>query len=250
MSNDWDFYMLRVDDKPASIMVDLGIAKSAPIKTHPVMGYLRTYLKHSHPKHRLSTDEEFQKLCDIGDTVDAVVEDSNGQHIYVGRNTNDGTRDFFFYTDSLTQLEAALSVVIQKFSDYEFETGGRDDENWGVYQDFLHPKPLDYQRIQSRRVCETLQNEGDDLTQSREIDHRVYFKKKADLKTYSKFVSELNFKITGTGRRKPLVGEHYVDFKRSDIPSQIDDVVDELYLKSVELNGDYDGWGCTVVKTL
>jgi hypothetical protein len=45
MSDDWDFYPLLVDDQAASIFVDLGIAKIAPIRTHPTMSYLRVIMQ-------------------------------------------------------------------------------------------------------------------------------------------------------------------------------------------------------------
>ena len=38
MSDDWDFYSLRVDGEPASIFVDLGISEDAPIRSHTTMG--------------------------------------------------------------------------------------------------------------------------------------------------------------------------------------------------------------------
>jgi len=247
MSDDWDFYMLLVEDKPASIMVDLGIRSSVPVKTHPQMGYLRTYMNHPNPENGLSTDQEFETLCKIGDAIEAVIKKSDGRHIYVGRNTCAGTRDFFFYSDNLEALHKDLTEVTEKFSNYEFENGGREDAYWGVYTDFLFPRPLDFQRIQNRRVCENLEKHGDDLPQAREIDHWVYFQSKSKLRTFLQFLKELKFEAKKTGREKPLIGKHFVNFSRVDIPAEINQVVDELYLKSEELQGDYDGWGCTVV---
>jgi len=45
MSENWDFYGLQVDGQPASIFVDLGIVQSAPIPSHPAMGYLRLIMR-------------------------------------------------------------------------------------------------------------------------------------------------------------------------------------------------------------
>lgn len=247
MSNDWDFYMLLEENKPASIMVDLGIRDTAPIKTHPQMGYLRTYMNHPNPENGLSTDQEFDTLCEIGDAVDAAIKKSAGRHIYVGRNTCSGTRDFFFYTNDLEALHEDLTAVIKEFSNYEFEKGGREDAAWDVYTDFLFPGPLDFQRIHNRRVCENLKKHGDNLEIAREIDHWVYFQSKSNFKKFLEFLKEKGFEVKQTGREKPLIGKHFVNFHRVDIPSLVDNVVVELYLKSEELGGEYDGWGCTVV---
>lgn len=35
MSEEWDFYFCQVDDKPASIFVDLGIREQVPIAALP-----------------------------------------------------------------------------------------------------------------------------------------------------------------------------------------------------------------------
>jgi len=246
MSDDWDFYMLRVDDKPASIMVDLGIRSDVPYKTHPFMGYLRTRMNNPRPDG-LSSQEEFETLSKLEDAVEAVFTDRDTEHVYVGRNTSDGNRDFYFYTQNLDKLHSKMTHILEEFSNYEFEQGGRADENWEVYLGFLFPSPVDFQRIHNRRVCYNLEKHGDSLQQAREIDHRVYFKKKSNLKLFSEFLSQQKFEITGTGRTKPLVGDHFIDFKRIDYPNNIDEIVDEIFLKSVELDGDYDGWGCPVV---
>ena len=248
MSDDWDFYSLLVDSEPASIMVDLGIRHSVPIRTHGYMGYLRTHMNNPRPDG-LSSQEEFNQLCEIGDAIDAVIDGSKGNHFYVGRNTSSGNRDFYFYTQNQKHLEESLSEVINAFPSYEFEQSGKEDTKWDVYTDFLYPKPMDRQRIMNRRVCDHLEKKGDVLTIPREIDHRVYFSKKQVLKSYQDFLEKLNFTITGTGRTKPLVGEYYIDFKRVDVPAEIDETVYEIFTKSTELNGTYDGWGCTVQKS-
>jgi len=246
MSDDWDFYMLRVDDKPASIMVDLGIKNIAPISTHPNALYLRLFMNNPQ-ENGLSSQAEFDRLCEVEDAIKDQLQSESLQHLYVGRNTNDGKRDFFFYTGQKDDLRQNLSKVTHKFEEYNFEMGGREDIEWDTYNNFLYPNPRQIQNIMNRRVCYQLEQEGDDLSKPREIDHRVYFKKKSNLQKYAQFIKNLNHKITHIGRERPFVGRHLIDFKRIDVPADVDAVVDDLFLKSVELDGVYDGWGCTVV---
>jgi hypothetical protein len=110
--------------------------------------------------------------------------------------------------------------------------GGRKDEAWSTYLDFLYPRPTDHQRMMDRRVCEQLEAKGDDLDAEREIDHRVYFTEKSNLKRYQNYLNS----------------EGFLDFKHWGAPRQVSDVVYDLYTKAVELGGDYDGWGCSVTK--
>src|SRR4051794_36990810 len=94
MSDDWDFFALRVDDQPASIFVDLGLRQEAPIRSHPTMGYLRVLMHR--PRNGLSSKDEFDDLIALEDRMTAkIIQD--GTAIFVGRNTSSGNRDFYFY---------------------------------------------------------------------------------------------------------------------------------------------------------
>jgi hypothetical protein len=61
MSNDWDFYSCRVDDKPASIFVDLGIRRDVPLSGRPYMAFVRLFMRAPRPDG-LSSQEEFEDL--------------------------------------------------------------------------------------------------------------------------------------------------------------------------------------------
>ena len=243
MSDHWNFYIAKVDHKVASIMVDLGIKSQTPIITHPHMGYLRLYLQHSN-ENGLSSDVEFNKLCEIGDKIEANITPQN--HLYVGRNTSNGTRDFFFYTHDYDKLHASIVQVMNSFADYEYEIGGREDGKWLTYKEFLYPDPIAYQTMMNRDVCEALKKNGDNLEVERLIDHRAYFKKKSQRLNFEKFLSAQGFLIKNIGRIKPIIGDYFIDFERADIQIEIDNVIMPLFEKIEELQGTYDGWGCTV----
>ena len=72
MSDDWDFYFLRVDDQPASIFVDLGIRKKAPLGSHPTMGYLEAPMRRPR-QDGLSSQDEFDDLVALEHRVTAKI---------------------------------------------------------------------------------------------------------------------------------------------------------------------------------
>jgi len=82
MSDKWDFYPLLVDDQPASIFVDLGIAAEAPIATHAHMAYVSVEMRHPRDDG-LSSQEEFEDLCRLEDAI--IPKICAGNAIYVGR---------------------------------------------------------------------------------------------------------------------------------------------------------------------
>ncbi|HOY77072.1 MAG TPA: DUF695 domain-containing protein [Hyphomonadaceae bacterium] len=244
MSDDWDFYLLRVDDQPASIFVDLGIAGDAPIHTHPQLGYLRLVMRQPRPDG-LSSQDEYEALMAIEDQViPQIVEAASA--IFVGRNTTAGNRDFLFYVADVPAFETAATSAMKLFPAYTFEVGSREDADWAVYRDFLYPAPDDMQRIQNRRVVINLEQNGDNPTQPREIDHWVDAPDRTKQQAIITHILSEGFALINAATTPDEQGYYSINFKRADIPANIDDVTLPLIHRITDLGGDYDGWGCTI----
>lgn len=244
MSDDWDFYALRVDDQPASIFVDLGIRKEAPIKSHFTMAYLRVFMLK--PKENgLSSQEEFDDLIALEDQVTAAITQDSSV-IYVGRNTSSGNRDFFFYTYDSKRFEKAAQAAMRGFPAYKYETGAREDRSWRTYFEFLHPSKRDMQRIVNRRVCEQLAKHGDDPNNQRKIDHLALLPSAEAQAAFEHHVALEGFAIDCAPEEGDEYGQFSVEFSRSDRPAEIDEIVIPLLEKVIDLGGSYDGWGCHV----
>lgn len=94
VTNNRDFYSLRVDGEPASIFVDLGIQASAPLSSHPHMAYVRLFMNNPR-SDGLSSREEYDALINVESSIERTL--CSDQVGYVGRNTPGGCRDFFFH---------------------------------------------------------------------------------------------------------------------------------------------------------
>lgn len=243
MSDHWDFYPLLVDGEPASIYLDLGIAQSAPIKGSADMAYIRVTMREPRPDG-LSSQAEFDDLIQVEDSLSEHFAESHDT-IYVGRNTSSGNRDFYFYTSNPAAFKALACDAMSNHPSYHYEVGGRPDPEWDVYFGFLYPSPDDLQRISNRRVIESLESHGDNLTEPRLIDHRAYLPSAAAAAELRAYVSGQGFTVD-----EPMIdgGQVVLDFKRSDQPDKIDDVVVPVARRVQQLGGEYDGWGCEVVQ--
>ncbi|MBR1121982.1 DUF695 domain-containing protein [Bradyrhizobium lablabi] len=244
MSDYWDFYLQRVDDRPASIFVDLGIKKEAPLGTHPTMGYLRVLMRRPR-EDGLSSQEEFDELIALEDRVTEKIA-GVGTAIFVGRNTSDGNRDFYFYVTDPAKFEQAAQAAMRDFPAYRYETGTREDRDWRVYFDFLHPSKIDLQRILNRRVCERLQEQGDNPNNRRKIAHVALLPSAEAQAALGGYVRANGFAVESAPREADAKGRFSVEFSRNDQPARIDEIVEPLFQKAVELGGVYDGWGCHV----
>lgn len=243
MSDNWDFYALLVDSEPASILLDLGLAQNAPIESQPYMAYVRVQMRSPRPDG-LSSNEEFGDLVAVGDSLEEAFADNPGT-TYAGRNTSSGKRDFYFYTSD----PAAFSVSVQKamagHSDYRFEVGDQPDRNWDIYFNFLYPSPDDLQRILNRRVVDNLAAHGDNPSEPRPVDHFAYL---PDAAVATQLIDHLQKQGFSVDEPRIDGGTVAVSFKRTDRPEDIDDVVIPIARRIKELGGEYDGWGCEVVK--
>ncbi len=245
MTDNWDFYALRVDGEPASIFVDLGIQAHAPLSTHPQMAYVRLHMNQPRPDG-LSSKEEFDALIEIEKAIEAILcDDEVG---YVGRSTSGGCRDFYFYAVFATDWQRRVDITLAPFKDYTYETGSREDATWSTYFNFLLPGELDRQRIENRRVCEALERHGDKLTAEREIDHWCYFQSKEPADAFIAEVLALGFLV----RSRPVSDQGTLRFGaqiwRLDVPSygNIDDVTLPLFQAALRHGGQYDGWECPI----
>lgn len=242
MAEDWNFYLCRVDDKPASIFLDLALIDEAPIAAFGQLGYAHVFMRRPRPDG-LSSNEEFETLSAIDNALEHRLKPLTG--CYVGRLTTDGFRTFYFYAADASPFEAAFAAVMGRFTGYEFETGQRDDPSWSIYRDFLYPGPADRQRIANRNVVDVLLDRGDKPQIPRPIDHWSYF---PDASRAAAFAEWLRARGFGIGACEPVERKsHLVRFMRVDQPAEIDDVVLPLHAKAEELGGEYDGWECQVI---
>lgn len=137
MSDHWDFYFCRVDGAPASIFLDLGIARDAPVRDLSFVAHVRVRMRAPRPDG-LSSQEEFDELARLDDHV-ATTLDRGGSTMYVGRCTSGGYRDLYFYVATGAGFESRVASAMVEFGSYEYSTGFRPDSEWRTYFEFLYP---------------------------------------------------------------------------------------------------------------
>jgi Family of unknown function (DUF695)/Regulator of ribonuclease activity B len=247
MSDNWDSYFCRVDDKPGSIFLDLDIAGDAPLVGYAHVAYVRLRMRNPRPDG-LSSQDEFEILKQIEDRLNASLT-AAGAAAYVGRTTSDGSRDYYFYLRVAGAWDARVALAMKPFPDYRYETATRADPQWETYFEFLYPSPEDMQRIQNRRVCESLRENGDTLTEEREIDQTAYFPNDAARAKFIARALDLGFKVRRERAPEEAGAGYGVQVYSVDLPSfeNIDQITLPLHRVANEVGGSYDGWESEVV---
>ena len=248
-SEEWDFYLSNVNEKLASLYVDLGLHKIAPMKDKPNVVWVS--IKMNNPREDgLSSNEESNELYKIEDALVDKLK-NKFKSIYVGRVTTTGDRDLYFYFGDTTLYDKVISDVMITFPKYHFDFGSKEDKTWSGYLDFLYPNPRQFQSIQNRRVIDQLEKGGDKLTKAREVDHWIFFKTEKDRETFLSKIKTEGFSIVDKDFDKKL-GElpfrlHIKRVDKVDLDS-VDIYVIHLWELATECNGDYDGWETSVEK--
>jgi uncharacterized protein DUF695 len=94
MSDRWDFYLSRVNDALASLMVDLGIHREAPQADRPRLFWVFLYMR-TPREDGLSDAAEADSLAEIEESVVSAMTEKIGACL-VGRITTSGRREFYF----------------------------------------------------------------------------------------------------------------------------------------------------------
>jgi len=243
MTDDWDFYALRVDGEPASIFVDLGIQSGAPLRSHPHLAYVRLHMRQPRADG-LSSEEEFEALLSIERSLEANLCVDGA--CYVGRNTSNGCRDFYFYVSTANDWPDQVRRAFSSFDDYDYDAGTREDAGWSAYFEFLLPGKADRQKIENRRACNALEQLGDSLTAERDIVHWSYFRSQEAADAYVAEITPNGFRVEDRTLRGQGALRFGVRVCRADVPSygNIDNVTLPLFEASARHGGEYDGWEC------
>lgn len=250
MSDNWEVYFTNVDDAPASVLVDLGIAESIPDPERPMLLWMGLQLKNP-TDEGFACEEEEEQLVKIEDSFIDAVELTSGA-ILVGRITSAGRREFYFYAKSSEGFEDTIAEAMENFDDYEYETGEQEDSEWLQYLSILYPAPENMQEIFNQRVIEQLTESGDSLTAERLVDHFASFANEADRETFTKAAQKIGFSRHSESRDDSEEAREFpfsVTLQRSHAVDW--DTVDEMTFSLFELaqehNGSYEGWGSPVV---
>ena len=248
MSENWDMYFGYIDEKIASVVLDMDVWQE--IDTEKYNHAIAVRLKIKEPNEDgFPIGREANKINGIEDSLNEFVGLKN--IINVGRITTDGTRDIIFYSDQEKQkdlIEAADRFI--KSTGYEFEVFSlEEDENWEFYFDFLYPNQYQQQHMGNRSVIDSLEESGDKLEVARKVEHWLYFENIKMLKRFVKAIKKEGFSVEEVSTEMDEEGKYLLSIYRIDFVdfTSINDVTDLLVEVAEKYEGEYDGWETFVI---
>ena len=245
--SEWGSFSTYIDDKLASIRLNLALADEAPYPLYAYAMRLKISLLQYDGETGFPSSEEFKELNVIEDRLSEALGQVGG--IHVGVITTDGNIEFYYYLqDKKSHLEP-IANVMRDFPDRRYDSATLEDEEWDQYFDFLYPNEYEYQTILNQRVWYQLEQDGDDHSQEREIDHWAYFASEEDRDGFLKEVEELGYSLVSAENIEDADKPYQLHVIRMDTTEIFD--LNQNVWTLVEFvkkfNGNYGGWGCNVV---
>lgn len=247
---DWDNYVMSVNEKPVSIVVNMALKDVAPVRERPFAIILR--LKYPDMDNKgFPTIELADELNQLESELEAKLRKENGAW-YAGRFTQRGLREFYFYALDTVGHLAGCADVMKLHPKFPYLVKAVADRNWTNYFEVLYPRDDQKEKMENRRIVEELERKGDKLISSRPIDHTLYFRSDWNRKNFLKEFDLPGFQVTAMPVEKE--GNREQAFKlvmrRADKPQL--ELMNELTIRmsrtAKKHDGRYDGWSTYVIR--
>jgi len=240
----WDFYPCRVDDRPASISLNLRWAREDVPAALDTLYWLRIGMLDP-ADHGMGTAAEAERLHPVEDAI------TDGAAklglVYVGRLRNDDTWQLVFYGPPRHEegLEALTGAA--QLDGRAFETGSKSDPEWSYFQEFLMPDAERHQWMQDRAVVAALEERGDVVSIPRRVAHWADFPTAAARQAFVEDAAHAGFALESSSDREQSFSAQVFRTDTVEL-GEIHDVVMALIELAEGHGGEYDGWETSVEK--
>lgn len=164
---------------------------------------------------------------------------------YVGSRVVDGWTELYFYVKDSKSLEYVVTQAL-KSSNYVYESNGVKDTKWDFHYKHLMPSELELSHIESEKIISELEDEGDDLTLERDVEHYISF----ELPTQkNRFVNTFN--LEGFSIKDEIDSEEFENglalVKVHNVSREtLKEEVSKLFSEIKKCQGFYEGWSTTL----
>jgi len=192
------------------------------------------------------SSEAYENFLETKESLIIAIE-YDGKAKYLGSRLIDGWSEFYFCTSSSKELDSTVNAIF-KDSGLVFESNVVKDAKWNFYETQLFPSELEFAHIQSAKIIFLLQEEGDDLSVERDVEHYLSF----DTPTQKeRFLDNLD--TEGFSFKDEISSDEFENGvalvkKHAVTEDVVKKVVNELFNAVKKQSGYYEGWSTTLVE--
>ncbi len=233
-----DFFKRVEDDNIVNIEVNFEVEDAKEM--NPWL--LSIFVKYDGADERIEGYEEFLE------TKEALIIalGHNDRAIYVGTRIVDGWSEFYFYSYDSKRVDSIVKQILTP-SNYVYESNIVRDTKWDFHHHNLVPTELELCHIQSAKIIFLLQEEEEDLTVPREVEHYLSFETPTQK---NRFLNTLD--IEGCKIKDEIDSEefeHGVALVKTHrvTEEEVEKVVSVLFAEVKKCDGFYEGWSTVLV---
>jgi hypothetical protein len=243
---DFDVYLARMNDAPASFVIDMAAAAHAPLASHPLRVQTRVKLRQPLPDG-LRDASELEPLGRVEDAIEARVT-TLLEGVYVGRFLGEGYMTLVFYVGPNVDAVERVLATTEPIDGYRVEWLTEGDPEWSFYFDVLFPDDASREGILNRRQIRERVSLGDRLDVAREVDHFAVFPSKEKANAAAAALRRAGYRVDDPSAHDD--DGFGLEFHKSETldDGRPDEFCAEARALVEPYGGDYDGWGATVVK--
>lgn len=233
-ADEWDFYPCRVDDEPASILINLRFVYEDPRDENDHVHHALLVMKDVGAQG-IGTQAEMERLSPIEDAVFDRAEQAGAEP--AGRLRSKGVWRLSVYGPR----DLPWASWLRELAGPDVEVQSEPDPDFNYVNDFLLPDAERLQWIMNRRICDQLLKHGDEPSLVRPVNHFIDYEDEAPV-ALIEALKELGFEVNDLGTSLECTKLHDTQL----------DAVHELVMTLVDLadahDAAYDGWGAAALK--
>ncbi|MGA8114656.1 MAG: DUF695 domain-containing protein [Actinocatenispora sp.] len=233
---DWQTFPGRVDDADAMLHADRAALALAPMPDLPVRVMVRVELGATRPDGS-PRGETAHQLYVLEDKLAGEIGRRASGH-YVGRVISGGVCVFVCHTPSAPE-ELKLG------GPFSPEVSHTEDPEWEYARRVFTPDPAAEQRSYNRPLIRALEVRGDRAEVPRAIEHSAHFAEQAAASSAGRDLGRLGYRVSASPDQE---GGATLTATKTAPLSDIDDASVAVLEVVRNHGGDYDGWGCDLVR--
>lgn len=138
-------------------------------------------------------NDEFEEFFETKESLIIALEHEKRAK-YVGHRLIGEWSEIYFYAQSSKQLDV-ITAKILKSTGYIYESNVAKDKDWGFFDHNIFPTDLELSFIQSAKIISLMQEEGDDISIVREVEHYASFETSTQKDRFIKKAQAVGFKF-------------------------------------------------------
>lgn len=194
----------------------------------------------------IKIDNKFDMDSLKSDVIEGVTSSLNAH--YGGSKEEDGWLELYFYAQHAKKFENTVVLALAKYLNIGYELGNSKDGKFKHFETILYPNELQLQQIQTTHILDALKDEGDDLSNPREVEHYAFFQTEAQCERLIRKMQDRGFSLKDS--HKDETREHAYCAVLCNVQSvEFDDIfksLKEVYDSVKVEHGIYEGWSTTL----